>query len=157
MQAVSTTVCVKTVLVTTQCPFTVTLSGGTARWVQRPTEKPRRNTDAGSSPRCGMGFFSHCQLPAQSFLRCPYSPRVQLHASTSGRPLKKSQTLAAIPLFGHTKILHTLRGMGSAALAAAVPYPGTEIRISRKGQWNTTNTIFFKVHSSEEFTNVRCN
>ena len=29
----------------------------------------------------------------------------------------KSQTLAATPLFGHTKILHTLIGMGSAALA----------------------------------------
>jgi len=29
----------------------------------------------------------------------------------------KSQTLAATPSFGHTKILHTLIGMGSAALA----------------------------------------
>ena len=29
-----------------------------------------------------------------------------------------------IPLFGHTKILHIAIGMGSAALAAAVPYPG---------------------------------
>ena len=36
----------------------------------------------------------------------------------------ESQTLAAIPLFGVTKILHTLIGMGSAVLAAAVPYPG---------------------------------
>ena len=34
---------------------------------------------------------------------------------------KKQKTLAAIPLFGHTKIQHTLIGMGSAALAAAVP------------------------------------
>ena len=32
----------------------------------------------------------------------------------------KSQTLAAVPQFGHTKILHTLIGMGSAALVAAV-------------------------------------
>jgi len=30
----------------------------------------------------------------------------------------------SIPLFGHTKILHTLSGVGSAALAVAVPYPG---------------------------------
>ena len=29
-----------------------------------------------------------------------------------------------MPLFGHAKILHALVGMGSAALAAAVPYPG---------------------------------
>ena len=41
----------------------------------------------------------------------------------------KSQTLAATPLFGHSKmlhslILHTLTGMGSTVLAAAVPYPG---------------------------------
>ena len=26
-------------------------------------------------------------------------------------------------MFGHTVILHTLTGMGSAALVAAVPYP----------------------------------
>ena len=30
----------------------------------------------------------------------------------------KSQTLTATPLFGHTKILHTLVGLGSAALPA---------------------------------------
>ena len=34
----------------------------------------------------------------------------------------KSQTLAAIPLFGHTEMLHTPTEIGSAALAAAVPY-----------------------------------
>ena len=37
-------------------------------------------------------------------------------------------------MFGHTKILHTLIGMGSAALAAAVPRPGKATRISRKRQ-----------------------
>ena len=49
----------------------------------------------------------------------------------------KSQTLAAIPLFGHTKILHTLIEMGSTALAAAVPYGaylGKVTQISYKGQ-----------------------
>ena len=30
----------------------------------------------------------------------------------------------AILLFGRTEILHTVTGMGSTALAAAVPYPG---------------------------------
>ena len=35
--------------------------------------------------------------------------------------VKKSEALAAVALFGHTEILHTLIGMGSAALAAAVP------------------------------------
>ena len=32
-----------------------------AQWVERPTEKPRRNTDAGSSVRCGKRFFSQSQ------------------------------------------------------------------------------------------------
>ena len=36
-------------------------------------------------------------------------------------------------MFGHRKILHTLIGMGSAAPAAAVPYPGKVTRISSKG------------------------
>ena len=35
----------------------------------------------------------------------------------------------ALPLSGHTKILHILIGMSSAALAAAVPYPGNATRI----------------------------
>ena len=34
----------------------------------------------------------------------------------------------------HTKILHTLIGMGSAALATAVPNPGKATRISCKRQ-----------------------
>ena len=42
-----------------------------------------------------------------------------------------------LPLFGHRKILHTLIGMGSAALAAAVPYMGQVTQSSHKGQWST--------------------
>ena len=41
--------------------------------------------------------------------------------------VKKSPTLTAAPLFGHTEILHTLVGMGSAVLAAAVLYPGKAV------------------------------
>ena len=37
--------------------------------------------------------------------------------------IKKSQTLGAIPLFGPTKILQTLAGIGSAVLVAAVALP----------------------------------
>ena len=40
-------------------------------------------------------------------------------------------------LSGHTKIQHTLIGMGSAALAATVPYPGKADRFSRKEQRST--------------------
>ena len=35
----------------------------------------RRNTDAGSNPRCGKGIFSQSQLPVQTLLRCPYSQK----------------------------------------------------------------------------------
>ena len=61
-------------------------------------------------------FFSQTQFSMQTPIRCPC---VQLHASTSLRMLK-SQALASIPLFGHSKILHPQVEMGSAALAAAV-------------------------------------
>ena len=50
-----------------------------------------RSTDAGSSPRRGKGFFLS-QLPVQTLLRCPYSPRVQSHAPTSVRTLKIPNT-----------------------------------------------------------------
>ena len=92
--------------------------------------------EAGSGPLCGKKFPPHQRL-VLTLLQCPYSPHVQSHASTSVCRLKipntgsktivwthKSQTLAAIPLSGLTKTLHTLIRMGSAALAATVPYPG---------------------------------
>ena len=67
-----------------------------------------------------------------------FSPRVDFQCMTqvscSGiQPLRavtciivcwKSQTLLDIPLIGHTEILHTLVGMGNAALAAAVALSG---------------------------------
>ena len=37
--------------------------------------------------------------------------------------LTNPKQLAAIPLFGHTKILHTLVSVGSTALVAAVVLP----------------------------------
>ena len=85
------------------------------------------------SSRWGKGFFFH--LSVQTLLsRCPpFSPLCAIACINFGA-LVKSQTLAATPLFGHTKILHTLTGMVSAALAAAAPYPGMATRISRKGQ-----------------------
>ena len=38
---------------------------------------------------------------------------------------------------GQSEILHTLIGMGSAALAAAVFHPGKATRVSHKGQRGT--------------------
>ena len=54
---------------------------------------------------------------------------------------KKNQTLAAVPLFIQMKLLHTLIGMGSAALAAAVSDLGKATHISLKGQRNTIKRI----------------
>ena len=62
-------------------------------------------------------------LSVQTLLRCPYCPRVQSHASTPARTLKIPSTGSCIPLSGHTKMLHSLVGMGSAALAAAAALP----------------------------------
>ena len=55
--------------------------------------------------------FSCSHLPVQTLLWCP-----------------------AVQLSGHTEILHTLIGMGSTALVAAVPYPGKASWISCMGQ-----------------------
>ena len=49
----------------------------------------RHAARAGWIPRCDTGlFFSHCQLPVQTFSWCPYNPRVQPHALTSVRTVK---------------------------------------------------------------------
>ena len=53
-------------------------------------------------------------------------------------------TMAATQLFGHMKMLHTLMGMGSAALAATAPYTGKAIQISCMGQFLFLFFIFFK-------------
>ena len=67
------------------------------------------------SPRVNFQFTS-------THLQRSYSPRVLSHASTSVCMLKP-QTLTAMPVFGHTEILHTLIGVSSAALTAAVASP----------------------------------
>ena len=54
--------------------ITVINRAGITQLVERPTEKPKSDTDAGSSPRCGKGFFSQSQLSVQTLLRCPHSP-----------------------------------------------------------------------------------
>ena len=48
----------------------------------------RHATDTGSIPRCSKGFFYQRQLSLQTPLRCPYTPRVYLHALTFLHTLK---------------------------------------------------------------------
>ena len=123
---------------------------GTAQLVERPTEKPGTILPPVRVPGTARDFYPRINrqgifIPESTSRVDIFSygvrtaPCVQSHASTTVR-VKKSQTLEAIPLFGHTKILHTLVGMGSAALAAAAPYPGKTSRILREGQ---TSTFFF--------------
>ena len=92
--------------------------------------KARRNAEASSSPRCGKGLFCpESTSCADSFTVSVLPPGAV--ACIHIHPLK-SQTLAVIPSFGYTKILLTLIGMGSAPLAADVPYTGRATRIPRK-------------------------
>ena len=67
---------------------TIFKDGSVLKMCHWSDRKGRRNTNAGSSPRFGKGFFSQSQLPVQTLLRCPYSLRVQSHASTAVRTLK---------------------------------------------------------------------
>ena len=66
------------------------LGVGIAQLVDRPNWRARCSTDIDSSPWCGKGFFSQSQLSVQTLLQCPYSPRVQSHASVSVRMLRIS-------------------------------------------------------------------
>ena len=68
-------------------------------------------------------------------LYCP--PRnSETHCRLSTLPVQRLCAIAYINICAHVKhpILHTLIGMGSAALAAAVAYPGIVTQISCKGQ-----------------------
>ena len=72
--------------------------------------KPRRNTDAGSSPRCDKGFFSHSQHSVQTRLRCSYPPPpnpVQSHASTYVRTFQIPHTDSHTIVWTHENITHT--------------------------------------------------
>ena len=78
-----------------------------AQLVERPTKKPGAvNTDAGSSPRRGKGFFSQSQLPVQTVLRCPCSPRAQSLASTSRRTLNIPNTGSHTIVWTHKNATH---------------------------------------------------
>ena len=66
-------------------------------------------------PGAKRDFYSQSPLSTQTVIRCPYRLRVHQHLCARS----KFQTLAAIPLFEHTNILHELPGMGSAAAFAA--------------------------------------
>ena len=71
--------------------------------------KARRNTDMGSSPRCGKGFLSWSQLPVWTLSQHLYSLRVQLHASTSVCSSKIPNTGGHTIVWTHKNPTHTGR------------------------------------------------
>ena len=54
--------------------------------IEHPTEKPRRNTDAGSNPWCSKGFFSQSQLSVQAL-----SLKAVLYCDVAGRIILQNQ------------------------------------------------------------------
>ena len=109
----------------------VHMGAGIAQLVGRPIENPGGILARVRVPRAARDFSP--QLPAQTLLRCSYSPRVMRNRMVQRRSacLKKSRILAAIPSSGYSKTLHTQTGTGSA-LAGVTPYPGMATRGTKK-------------------------
>ena len=98
-------------------PASCKVRWGYFSWYSIQLKKPQHITDAGSSPRCGKGFFSQNQkLPVQTLLRCPYSPCVQSHASASGRTLQIPNTGSHIIVWTHKNTAHAQRNKEWVAL-----------------------------------------
>ena len=111
-----------------------------AQWVQCPTEKPNAILMRVRVPAAARDFSPRVDFQC----RLSYGVRTapvcsHMHQHLCAR--QKFQCLATMPLFGHPKILQALIGVGSAALAAAVPCPGKATRISRKGQRRCTRKL----------------
>ena len=101
---------------------------------------PRHGTDVGLNPWSGKGFFSQSQLSVQTLLVSvkrpppppPPPPRAFAYLNMCVH-IKNPQCWQPYHCLDAGK-LQTLVGMGSAALTAAVPYPGKGTGISSKEQ-----------------------
>ena len=82
-----------------------------AQSVMCPNKMPGTILKQVQFPGAARDFFPRVNFQFTStHWQCSYSPRVLSHASTSVCMLKP-QTLAAMPMFGHPEILHTLIGI----------------------------------------------
>ena len=83
--------------------------------------------------------FSPSQLSMQTLFSITVSVQAPcaIACINSCAHVKKPKHRQPLPLLVYTNVLHTLVGMGSAALVAALPYPCKAIRISRKGKSST--------------------
>ena len=109
-----------------------------AQLVERPTEKPGTILMWVRVPGAARDFpprestSSADSLTVSVQTLCANAMHQHLCAHS------KSQTAVPLLLFGHTKILHSLVGMGSAAFVAAVPYPSKATQISCEAQQRGT-------------------
>ena len=144
--AILTRVPVQTLL---RCPCSPRIQSPCAAPVYSPRVQPRVQPPCAApvySPRvqppCVAPVYTPRVQPPCAAPVC--SPRVQppcavtsinicVHVNNPQIP----NTHSHISLSGHTETPHTLIRMGSAALAAAVPYRGYATRISRNGQSGT--------------------
>ena len=107
-------------------PAAATTEGRDNSVGSRPTEKP------GLSPRCGSR-----QLSVQNLLQALYNPTCAIAFINIRAHVKNLKHWQPCHCLDTQKILHTLTGMGSVALATAVPYPSKVTWISHKGQGST--------------------
>ena len=110
-----------------------------AQLVERSTEKPGAVLTQVRVPGAGSFFlfvFIPESISSADSLTVSIKPPVQSHALASVCMIKIPNSGSYTVVWTPT-LLHTLVGMGSAALAPTVPYPDTATRICSKGQRST--------------------
>ena len=103
-----------------------------AQLVERPAKKPFAILTRVRVPCEARDFAPKSALSANPF-SVSVQPQCAITCTLSVRTLTVPNC-GTTPLSGHRKIPHTLVGVCSVALAAAVSYPDKATRISRKGQ-----------------------
>ena len=112
---------------------------GRDSWVSRVLDwKARCDAEVGSSLLCGEELFSH----QSTFSALSLQPLCATACLNICLHVKNPQHWQPYHCFENTAHAISL-GMGSAALVAAVPYPGNETQISCKGQRRTKVSFSF--------------
>ena len=93
---------------------------GIAHLVERPTEKPGAILTRVRVPAAARDFHPRVKFRCRLSYGVRTAPRAQSHASASVRTLQIPNTGNHAIVWTHENTAHTLIGMGSAVLAAAV-------------------------------------
>ena len=99
--------------------------------VGRASNRKSREYLHGFESPVRQGIFLPVNFQCRLWCPCSRLCASDMHWNTE---ISVRQTLAAIPMFGYMKMLHTLIGMGSAPLMAPVSYPGKVTQTSCTGQ-----------------------